>query len=97
MPCRVLHLVLYALAGAKLCGQSFADEQTVAPNTAPIEVKIESGYLDTWFTEEDDETRILLLRVSIQNRQKVPLTISPEAWKLTAEERERSHSRPARL
>ena len=93
MPCRVLHFPPCVLAWAILCTQSFSDEQgeqNVAPNAAPVEVKIQSGYLDTWFTEEDDETRILLLRVSVQNRQQVPLTISPEAWKLTAEEQERS-------
>jgi tetratricopeptide (TPR) repeat protein len=51
-------------------------------------IQIQSGYLGRWFTEEDDETRILLLRVSVQNRHKEPITVARSAWNVTTEGRD---------
>jgi tetratricopeptide (TPR) repeat protein len=91
--------VLCGLIGTTFGLQAIADEQTKsesASNTGQreaspaAEIRIEGGYLDNWFTEEDDETRILLLRVSVTNRHSKQITISPKAWKLTAEGRARS-------
>jgi hypothetical protein len=92
-------VALFGLLGTMFCGQSIGDEQPkleAAPTTGqgatspPAEIRINGGYLDNWFTEEDDETRILLLRVSVTNRHSKQITILPKAWKLTAEGRDRS-------
>ena len=58
--------------------------------TTPIEVQISGGYIGTWFTEEDDETRILLLKAIVTNRHEAPITVSRKAWKLNTEGRNRS-------
>mgnify|MGYP002628089971 CR=1 FL=1 len=65
--------------------------QTAATQTAAIvEVQIDGGYIGTWFTEEDDETRILLLKAVVTNRHEAPITVSRKAWKLSTEGRDRS-------
>ena len=59
-----------------------------ARNSAP-KIQIQSGYLGRWFTEEDEEeTRILLLRVSVQNQHEKPITVARSAWNVLAEDRD---------
>ena len=65
--------------------------QTAATQTAAIvEVQIDGGYIGTWFTEEDDETRILLLKAVVTNRHEAPITVSRKALKLSTEGRDRA-------
>lgn len=59
------------------------------PKATFAEVTIKSGYVGKWYTEDDDETRLLVLRVSVANRQAGAITIPRSAWKLTTEGRER--------
>ena len=65
-------------------------ENSSKKTAALVEVQISGGYIGTWFTEEDDETRILLLKVVVTNRHKTPITVSRKAWKLSTEGRNRS-------
>jgi tetratricopeptide (TPR) repeat protein len=98
MPRRVLKFAaLCGLLGTVFCGQSIANEQPEPAPTQgrsekspPAEIRITGGYLKTWATENDGDTRILLLRVSVTNHGSNPMTISPKAWKLTVEGRVRS-------
>ncbi|MFT5095499.1 MAG: hypothetical protein ACI93T_004346, partial [Porticoccaceae bacterium] len=69
-----------AFAGPLASERLLADEQPApAPATAPVEnvakpkprfaeISIKSGYIGNWYTEDDDETRLLVLRVSVVNR-----------------------------
>ena len=67
-----------------------APEGTAQPTAATVEVDISGGYIGTWFTEEDDETRILLLKVVVTNRHDAPIVVPRKAWKLSTEGRDRS-------
>lgn len=72
-----------------------ADAQTdsavlpaVESEPLPAVLQVKSGYLGRWYTEADDETRILLLRVSVVNQSSGSLTVSRSDWKLIAEGRD---------
>lgn len=77
---------------ALLCaadGQPVTTEPSADANgSAVAEVQVSSGYLGKWYTEDDDETRILLLHVSVTNRHTGPITVSLANWKLIAESRD---------
>jgi hypothetical protein len=64
-------------------------EDAAKPKTQFADISIKSGYIGNWYTEDDDETRLLVLRVSVVNRHSGPITVSRAAWKLTTEGRER--------
>lgn len=102
---RVLHLIAFSsLLGTLLGGRPILAEPVDSGKTSPaaspentskktaalVEVQISGGYIGTWFTEEDDETRILLLKAVVTNRHKAPITVSRTAWKLSTEGRNRS-------
>jgi len=99
---RVLYLIAFPiLLGTLLGGRPILAEQAeVEPAASPeksskktaalVEVQIIGGYLGTWFTEEDDETRILLLKAVVTNRHQAPITVSRKAWKLSTEGRNRA-------
>ena len=53
-------------------------------NAVAPRIIIQSGYLGKWFTEDDDETRLLILRVSVTNQHARPITVARSAWQLTA-------------
>lgn len=53
-------------------------------DAAAPQIIIQSGYLGKWFTEDDDETRLLILRVSVTNQHARPITVARSAWLLTA-------------
>ncbi len=90
-----------AFAGTLTSERLLADEQPApTPAAAPAkdvaksktrsaDISIKSGYIGNWYTEDDDETRLLVLRVSVVNRHSGPITVSRAAWKLTTEGRER--------
>ncbi|MFT5093526.1 MAG: hypothetical protein ACI93T_002355 [Porticoccaceae bacterium] len=90
------------LAGPLTSERLLADEQPApTPATASVEdaanakpsfaeISIKSGYIGNWYTEDDDETRLLVLRVSVVNRHSKPITVTRAAWKLTTEGRERA-------
>lgn len=82
-----------ALAGAADGPPVAAVPSTDANESAFAEVQVSSGYLGKWYTEDDDETRILLLHVSVTNRRKDAITVSLANWTLIAE----SHDLPAIL
>lgn len=64
-------------------------EDAAKPKTQFADISIKSGYIGNWYTENDDETRLLVLRVSVVNRHSEPITVDRAAWKLTTEGRER--------
>ena len=66
-----------------LAGQCRADDVS-RQDLAAVEIQVPSGYLGKWYTEDDDETRILLLRVSVKNRHSELITVARSDWKLTA-------------
>ena len=75
---------------ATLCslfGAAFDAAESEAPFA---EIAVKSGYIGKWYTEDDDETRLLVLRVSVANRHPKPITVPRSAWKLTTEGRERA-------
>lgn len=94
-----LKFAAIALAiSSRLASQSLADDLNrtgvalLAGESAipTVDLQIKSGYLRRWYTEDDDETRILLLRVAITSRASEPITIRQSNWTLTAETRELS-------
>lgn len=64
-------------------------EDASKPKTRFADISIKSGYIGNWYTEDDDETRLLVLRVSVVNRHSELITVSRAAWTLTTEGRER--------
>lgn len=59
------------------------------PKAPFAEITVKSGYVGNWYIEDGDETRLLVLRVSVANRHAQAIAIPRGAWKLTTEGRER--------